>query len=209
MRLRATSRPTSESRPRTLRRARRERRTAAPHNDCRPKAAERTLRIQPCLPPRACRLRTESDRSGARRSRPQGEREVRVDPGQSSVMGTLRPCCRLSSQAQIRFENGIVGHDLRQNLASVRRRLPLPTRRAAASRGAGAEVGHVLVLRQPVDRLLDELLVLAEHRAVAGEQDFGVVGQNARQRRDEICAGPSRGGRRSRRRSRPCRCCRR
>lgn len=46
-------------------------------------------------------------------------------------------------------------------------RLPLVQERPV--HGAGAEVGHVLVAGQPVDRLLDDGGVAAEHRPVAGQ----------------------------------------
>ena len=46
--------------------------------------------------------------------------------------------------------------------------------------GAGAEVGHVLVLREPVDRILQNLGIFPENRAVAGEQELGVVVADAR-----------------------------
>ena len=52
--------------------------------------------------------------------------------------------------------------------------------------GAGAEVGHVLILRQPVDGLLQDAVVAAEDRAVAGQQELGVVLADALQRLEEV-----------------------
>ena len=49
--------------------------------------------------------------------------------------------------------------------------VPLPLLLQRPGHGAGAEVGHVLVLRQPVDGLLQDLGIFAENRAVAGQQD--------------------------------------
>src|SRR5262245_11938103 len=47
--------------------------------------------------------------------------------------------------------------------------LPLVQQRPAGR--AGAEVGHVLVLRQPVDGLLNDAVVTAKDGAVAGQQE--------------------------------------
>ena len=51
--------------------------------------------------------------------------------------------------------------------------------------GAGAEVGHVLVLREPVDGILKNLGIFPENRAVARQEELGVVVADARQRLDE------------------------
>src|SRR5687768_13874100 len=48
--------------------------------------------------------------------------------------------------------------------------------------GAGAEVGHVLILRQAVDRLLQDAVVTAKDRPVARQQELGVVLDDALQR---------------------------
>src|SRR5262245_48358899 len=63
-------------------------------------------------------------------------------------------------------------------------RLPLVQQRPVHR--TRSEVGHVLVAGQPVDRLLNDCRVAAEDRAVAGEQELRVVGQNAPQRLDEV-----------------------
>ena len=52
--------------------------------------------------------------------------------------------------------------------------------------GAGAEVGHVQVGFQPGERAVDQAVVLAEDRAVAGEQPFDVAGLDPLQRLDEV-----------------------
>ena len=52
--------------------------------------------------------------------------------------------------------------------------------------GTGAEVGHVLILRQPIDCFLDDAIVAAEHRAVAGQEIFGIVLQDPFERSDEV-----------------------
>src|SRR5262249_35477197 len=48
-----------------------------------------------------------------------------------------------------------------------------------------AKIGHVLILRQTVDRLLNDAFVTPEDRPVAGQQEGGVVAQDALQRADE------------------------
>src|SRR5438128_808904 len=46
----------------------------------------------------------------------------------------------------------------------------LPLLQEGPAHHTGAEVGHVLVLRQAIDRLLDDAVVAAEHRTVTGQQ---------------------------------------
>ena len=67
-----------------------------------------------------------------------------------------------------------------------RRHFFLPLIQQRPGNRAGAEVGHVLVLRQPVDRLLQNAIVAAEDRAVAGEQELGIVLDDALQALDEV-----------------------
>ena len=45
-------------------------------------------------------------------------------------------------------------------------------------RGAGAEVGEREITLQPSDRLLEQHVVLAKDRAMAGQQPFDVAGPN-------------------------------
>jgi len=59
-----------------------------------------------------------------------------------------------------------------------------------------AEVGHVLVLRQPVDGLLEDAVVAAEHRAVARQQELTVVARDPLQRLEEVGDIRAVGGRR-------------
>src|SRR5947209_5797946 len=52
--------------------------------------------------------------------------------------------------------------------------------------GAGAKVGHVLVLSQPVDGFLEGAAILAEGRAVAWQQHLGVILADALKGTNEI-----------------------
>ena len=82
-----------------------------------------------------------------------------------------------------------VGHPAFADIA-----LPLVEQRPAG--GAGAEVGHVLILRQAVDGFLKDARIAAEDGAVTGQQKLGVVAVDALERLDEVAAGSSRDGRR-------------
>src|SRR5438128_854645 len=62
--------------------------------------------------------------------------------------------------------------------------LPLIEQRPADS--AGAEVRHVLILVQPVDRLLHNPIVSFENGAVAWQQILRLILENAVERADEI-----------------------
>src|SRR5687768_10738323 len=64
--------------------------------------------------------------------------------------------------------------------------LRLPVVEQRPGNGAGAEVGHVLVLGEAVDGFLEYLAVFAEGRAVAGQKEFGVVLADALERIDEV-----------------------
>ena len=51
--------------------------------------------------------------------------------------------------------------------------------------GAGAEVGHVQIAFQPLDRFVEHRVVLAEDRAMAGQQPLDVAVANSLQRTNE------------------------
>src|SRR5713101_9633214 len=52
--------------------------------------------------------------------------------------------------------------------------------------GTGAEVGHVLIAGEAVDRFLDDAIIPAKHRAVAGQEELGIVLANALERMNEV-----------------------
>src|SRR5437588_10259820 len=52
--------------------------------------------------------------------------------------------------------------------------------------GAGAEIGHVLVLREPVDGFLQDTIVAAKNGAMTGKEVLRVVVENAFERIDEL-----------------------
>src|SRR5207244_1312682 len=51
---------------------------------------------------------------------------------------------------------------------------------------ARAKIGHVKIGFQPGDRAVDQAIVLAEHRPVAGQQPLDITGPNALQRLDKV-----------------------
>src|SRR5262249_15122194 len=62
--------------------------------------------------------------------------------------------------------------------------LPLVEQRPAHS--AGAEVGHVLILRQPIDRLLDNAVIAAKDRAMTGQQILRIIPADPTKRVEEL-----------------------
>src|SRR5438128_11950990 len=51
---------------------------------------------------------------------------------------------------------------------------------------ASAEVSHVLIAAEAIDRFLDDAVVAAKHRAVARQKEFGIVLADALERADEV-----------------------
>ena len=63
--------------------------------------------------------------------------------------------------------------------------VPLPLFFERPGHHAGAEVGHVLVLREPVDRILKNCRIFPKNRAVAGQEELRVVVAEACEGLDE------------------------
>src|SRR6516165_4057357 len=54
------------------------------------------------------------------------------------------------------------------------------------SDGARAEVGHVLIADKAVNRFLNDAVITAKHRAVAGQEELGIVLADALERVNEV-----------------------
>src|SRR5713226_876437 len=52
--------------------------------------------------------------------------------------------------------------------------------------GTGAEIGHVLIAGEAINRFLDDAVVAAKHRAMAGKKELGLVFANPLERGDVV-----------------------
>src|SRR5262249_1030367 len=112
-------------------------------------------------------------------------REVRLEPGSAPALGTATDAgsAAAADPGDSPVPPGLGGSPVRHPaLGDVL--LPLVEQRPAD--GAGAEVGHVLVLAEAVDGLLQDAVVAAEDRPVAGQQELSVVAVDAAQRLEEL-----------------------
>jgi hypothetical protein len=60
--------------------------------------------------------------------------------------------------------------------------VPFPLLLERPGHCAGAEIGHVLVFRQPIDGILENFRIFAKNRPVAGEKKLGIVVPDAGER---------------------------